>query len=492
MHRRGLYFAWLGASLATMFFYPLLSAISDGLFYLQWQRANTLELLLAFLVIASTMGMLLFVAQLVKVWYVRIILLLLVCAIPFASFAIQVLQQVLGKQRLLPLAEVLDKNLPTVYPLVVVALLTCLYATRRWHEVVQSCLVTLVLILSPLTVFAGITVLRHGFKNPVIEVNKYNPSKRMTQIRSSKPDIFIVLFDELDYDYLYGDEAIRQEYPNIRMLASKSENYHGALSPGEETLTAMVGLMVGQENIRVSPKEDGELVVEKELDNGDLRVVNIAEENIFSIARRKGFQTVLFGWMHPYCMMMYESLDNCRSFSIYNYSTINEPVSIKNPIFTNIILWPRHGPFGLLKKPIYSMYQDKVVSQTYDLAISTLTTNDPIFQFVHFSIPHLPFVYDGDKFRPAKDPFLQNDENYIRQLKYVDHIFGRWVSELKRHEKFDNSYIILLSDHGYRIMRKNDARRIPLIVKRPGQKYPENMYGITRAEVLLRTIVDKV
>jgi len=155
-----------------------------------------------------------------------------------------------------------------------------------------------------------------------------------------------------------------------------------------------------------------------------LRRSNIARENIFSIARGKGFQTVMYGWMHPYCMMMYESMDNCRSFSIYNYSTINEPVSIKNPIFTNLILWPQLKPFGFLKNPIYSMYQDKVVSQTYDLAISTLTSNGPIIQFVHFSIPHSPFVYNGDKYEPAEDPFLQNDENYIKQLKYADRTFG--------------------------------------------------------------------
>jgi len=474
-----------------MFFYPLFSAISDGYFYLQWQEANTLELLLAFVAIASTMGTLLFFAELVKVSYARILFLLLVCAIPFASFGIQVLQQVLGKQLLLPVAESLDKNVTIIYPLGIVSLLTCLYATRRWHEVGRRFLLTLVLIFSPLTIFAGLTVWRHGFKNPVIEIGD-NTSERMTQTKSSKSDIFIVVFDELDYDYLYDNEAIRVEYPHIRMLASISENYHRALSPGYGTLTAMVGLIVGQENIRVSLKEDGELLVEEELDNGGLRAVNIARENIFLIARRKGFQTVLFGWMHPYCMMMYESLDNCRSFSIYNYSTINDPVSIKNPIFTNILLWPRHRPFGLLKKPIYSIYQDKVVSTTYDLAISTLTGNDVIFQFVHFSIPHLPFVYDGDKYRPAEDPFLENEENYIRQVRYVDHIVGRLIGELKKHERFYDSYVILLSDHGYRIMRKGDARKIPLIVKWPGQKRRGDIYETTRAEVLLRTILDKI
>jgi hypothetical protein len=321
-----------------------------------------------------------------------------------------------------------------------------------------------------------VTVLRHGFKNPVIEIGTHDASDGRNQIKSIEGDIFIVLFDELDYDYLYKNEAIRMEYPNIKKLASISDNYHLALSPGGETLTAMVGFMVGQGTIKVTPEEP----------------VNIAKKNIFGIARKKGFRTVMYGWMHPYCSMMYESLNNCRSFSLYNYSSVNQPISIRNPIFTNLIMWPPLEPFGLVQIPVYSLYHHKVVSQTYDLAISTLTRNGPIFQFVHFSIPHLPFIYNGDIYDPADDPFLQNDDNYVKQLKYVDHIVGRLIAELKNHKRFHNSYVVLLSDHAYRIMRKGNARRIPLIVKRPGQKRREDIYETTRAEVRLMTILDKI
>ncbi len=493
MLKKGLYFFWLGMSLTSMFFYPLISTISDGLFYLQWQGANSLEFLLAFVTIASIMGTLLFCAERVNVSYVRILFLLLVCAIPFGSFGIGLLSQLKLQTGLVVLVgQFISNNSGVVYPLIVVSLLTCCYATRRWHEVAGRSLVILVLIISPLTVVTGVNVLRHGFKNTVIEINKSDATKRGTQIASIDSDIFIVVFDELDYHYLYENEVIRRDYPNFKKLTSMSDNYHGALSPSEATLAAMMGFMVGQENIKVRVKKDGKLVIREELANGDLRSVNIAKENIFSIARRKGFRTVMYGWMHPYCTMMYESLNNCRSFSLYNYSSVNEPVSISNPIFTNLILLGLLEPFGLLMVPIYSIYYHKVVSQTYDLAISTLTSNDPTFQFVHFSIPHFPFIYNGDKYDPAEDPFLQNDENYIKQLKYVDHILGRLIAELKNHKRFHDSYVVILSDHAYRIMRKGDARRIPLIVKRPGQKHREDMHETTRAEVLLRTILDKI
>jgi len=306
--------------------------------------------------------------------------------------------------------------------------------------------------------------------------------------------IFVILFDELDYNYLYKKGNIRRAYPNIGAFASISDNYHRAIAPGESSLDSILGLIVGRSNLKVEVDGRGGLGVYEVLNNGEKRVVNIGKENIFELARNKGFKTKMYGWLHPYCNMMYKSLDNCRSFSVYNFSTVNSSISLVNPVFTNIMLWPRQLPFGLLKNPIYSIYQDKLVSRTYNLATSTLNKKEAIFEFVHFSIPHLPFVYDGEQYRPAQNPFLQNDENYVKQVKYVDHIFGRFVSDLKDHGKFSNSVVIILSDHPYRVTVKGkkeiERRKVPLIVKRVRGNVRKDIYEMTKTEILLRSIIE--
>jgi len=491
MRKSILYFLWLGVSLTTMFFYPLISTISDGLFYLQWQNSNTLELFLAFLTISSVLGVLLYVTESIQTSYRRIIITMLLCVIPFASFAIHISRRLVPGHLLISVAEWLAENSTVAYPLVAISLLVSIYTMPRYHETVRRGLIKAVLIFSPLTAFAVVTVLRFGFLSPIIEIKNDSHNITARRVTSNSRNIFVVLFDELDYEYLYEKGDIRGDYPNIKAFASISENYHGALSPGGATLTSMIGFLIGRQIVEVKIDDSRGLIMYEILENGDVRALNIAQDNIFSMARSRGFRTVMYGWLHPYCMMMHENLDDCRSFSIYNYSTINAPISLMNPIFTNIILWPHQLPFGLLKNPIYSVYQHKVVSETYDLAVSALSDGGPLFEFVHFSIPHFPFIYEGDQYRPAKDPFLQSSENYVKQLRYVDHLFGRFISQLKDHDKFANSDVVLVSDHGYRIMRKNGtAKKIPLIIKRAAQRVRKDIYDSTRAEIMLRTIVE--
>ena len=63
MPRRALFFLWMAASLTTMFFYPLVSAMSDDLLYLQWQRADTYVFSVNFVGLAAAMALLLWWAR---------------------------------------------------------------------------------------------------------------------------------------------------------------------------------------------------------------------------------------------------------------------------------------------------------------------------------------------------------------------------------------------------------------------------------------------
>ena len=90
-----------------------------------------------------------------------------------------------------------------------------------------------------------------------------------------------------------------------------------------------------------------------------------------------------------------------------------------------------------------------------------------VFSFVHYNIPHSPFIYDGDQFLPSSLPFNQSKDNYIKQLKFVDRMFGELMMQFKKNNKLDSSTIILLSDHGFRaILPEDKGNHVPMLIRR--------------------------
>ena len=52
---------------------------------------------------------------------------------------------------------------------------------------------------------------------------------------------------------------------------------------------------------------------------------------------------------------------------------------------------------------------------------------------MHFSVPHLPFVFDADGYNPPFNPLRTSpDDAYVRQLRYVDRLVGEIIGHMER------------------------------------------------------------
>ena len=97
---------------------------------------------------------------------------------------------------------------------------------------------------------------------------------------------------------------------------------------------------------------------------------------------------------------------------------------------------------------------------------------------------HLFFARSG--YYENKNPFLQN-ANYRPQLDYADRVLGELIARLKSVNKFEQSTIIVLADHNYRVMFPTRMNAIPLIVKKNEVKVTKETFIETvNAEVLLK------
>lgn len=119
----------------------------------------------------------------------------------------------------------------------------------------------------------------------------------------------------------------------------------------------------------------------------------------------------------------------------------------------------------------------------------------------HFRVPHLPLTYlpDGRRYESPRSPpglarsltWLEDDaaidvarQRFLLQVRYVDRMIGQMVDALKRSNTFEETMIVLASDHG--IAFRPGTRRalptdttgnadtlpVPLLIKYPGQREP--------------------
>lgn len=483
------YLLWLGMTLASMFFYPLFSSLRSEIWYLQWTRVHTYELLFSFLVFTEFFAFLFWRVFSHSNRYIIVGSLLLIGGIPFTSFFVQAIRQLGATNQLIALGTWSRNHFTFFVVICFILLVLFVVVVRYFPRRLATFFLSIILIISPINFIAIDSMIRISAHDTVLSISSVENAGAVSRrpIADTK-NIIILLFDEMSRDYLYGGtREILPLFPNLRQLASVSDNFFKATAPSSETFKSIPQILLGTRDRSFVVRNAD--FVEQRTDGAEKAFSFSGEDNLFSRAKRFGFATALFGPYLAYCEMFKNDVDSCRSYSVYNYSTVRSSFSLYNPIATNIILWPRQRPQGWLKRIIYPQWQRLGIAQNERLVMEALHGDRPLFLFAHFYIPHLPFSFDGSGFHPAKDPFFQNDENYIKQLEYVDVLLGKFIDELKRLDKFNASTIVVLSDHNYRIMvSEAHQNEIPLMIKRVNQHTRRDIDEEARVEELLWNI----
>ena len=140
----------------------------------------------------------------------------------------------------------------------------------------------------------------------------------------------------------------------------------------------------------------------------------------------------------------------------------------------------------------------------------------PGLHFLHIQIPHLPWVYlpSGKRYLPGGDMALftkrdiwTRDENlvtlayqrHLLQVGFADRLLGRLLRELKTHDLYDRSLIVVASDHGVSFQPGGSRRHlteanfkdiltVPLLIKTPHQKQGQVSDRPTRTTDILPSI----
>jgi hypothetical protein len=475
--------AWLGFALAGLFFYPLAVALDSDRYYLQWQPQDLVETLIAWMVIALIFGVAVF-ALWPRASRWTTCGLAAIALIPLMSFGGGLARQLPFDDTLRALWE--NATVRFGGPGLVVASLAA--GLAWWPHLVATWLRRMLLVLSPVSLVVLFTAAR-SLTGTTVPLVSDRDSERTVSTPTTCGSVLALLFDELSFSYLYDENGqVREEFPAIRRFASQAATYTNAVAPGNETLVALPSYLSARHLSDVRVDEDGLSYVEE----GKLLPFSAtSDEGLFVTARRLGLSTEAVGYYLPYCDLLNGIVDVCHSMSFYNVSTTHEGFAPFDPVLTTLVLWPRQFPLGLLKGPAFAVHQRELVEQTMAFARRPLGTDRPVFRLVHFSIPHLPFVFDGQGFNPPLDPMRTSpDTAYAAQVQYVDRLAGELLDGMRNAGTFDTTTIALFADHGYRFGgRERDVLHIPFIVKMARQREPVEVTTPTRGETLLKQVV---
>lgn len=460
--KKNLFLLWLGFALSSLFFYPLLASLNQEIYYFHWDLIDTWEMLASWLLVGILSSCFLFFIEKVKSINLKLIATSFLIFLPFSFYFLQISRMAGFQNELVVFSGIIIK----FKLLSLIILVTTIVLVYIKKELILAIEKKIILIFSFLNIF-----FIAGFINLFLESGQegFNNSLDPNVVTISdfgKESIFFIVFDELSYQYLYESEEVKADYKSIKNFSDDAKNFHLAYAPGVATLQSMPSYVAGKQLDGVQISQGEIRSVNK---NGELIGNPFLDENIFTLAKSFGFQTALMGWYHNYCAYLYEELDFCRAFSLYKFVSKKDGFSLANSFGTNLILLPYQKPFGYLKIQSSMRSHANTVANILASSKYAMEKFDRSFQFLHFPIPHSPFIFDGSQYVFKSDAYIQTDKNYYEQLVLVDNVFGEFVAGLKRLGIYNSSTIILTSDHNYRIMFDDDEdARVPLLIKSKG------------------------
>ena len=322
----------------------------------------------------------------------------------------------------------------------------------------------------------------------------------------ARPRVLWLVFDELDFRIAFQDRPATVKLPELDRLIKQSLFAQNAYPPAGETFLTMPALIGGKLISEAHRKGKDELMIK--FGDSEEAVAWSRQPNVFSRAREEGLNTALFGWYHPYCRILTQSLTRCgwedglypkdaQGVTPYMYEHARR-VALTPPLAT--LIFPKvNDRWAPVRKKHLSDY-----SNIYKDAVRAAGDPELELVMVHWPIPHHPNIYD--RFESAIS--VSANRSYLDNLELVDRTIGDLRKAMESNNTWNDTAVLVTSDHWWRVesvwkkrlvLTSEDQaafagledRRIPFILKLPeggsqgGTIYSEPFNSVLTQDLVL-------
>ncbi|MEN6533534.1 MAG: alkaline phosphatase family protein [Bryobacteraceae bacterium] len=326
-----------------------------------------------------------------------------------------------------------------------------------------------------------------------------------------------LIFDEMDYRATFESETAAWTSKSLRDLRNYSFHATRAFEPSDGTARAVPGYLVGRPVAHVRWDSPDDLMLQFVGD--DKYNPWTAQQTLLHEAAGLHRTTAVLGYYHPYCRLFGGQVSECEVLpdpergelqkwwstllSVPLYRAAFMQASLSLPLPRTEVRYD-----GVKFRAWTTWVQDHVTKRHTECASQA---RNSLLQMVSdrkldFVVAHLPFPHPpGLRHYPEPDGTAIDDPGYSDNLLAADHLLGETIALLRSMGRWDETTLIVTSDHSVRdfwlkhefldpslreAIEKRREPTVPLLVKLPHQtegmqfEKPFNavlVHGIVRA-----------
>ena len=336
-----------------------------------------------------------------------------------------------------------------------------------------------------------------------LEIAESNPPAKQTATKSTR--VVWIIFDELGFVSLSNAGKAGVRVSEFERLFSESFVAENAYAPADYTNEAIPSLLVGRKVGKVihSSPSDALLYPDNDSEGADFR----SSDNVFTDAAQLGKRSGIVGWFHPYSRLFQNQASyiywrpivdkRCTELSRFMPCALTVTArSLKTIPFVGLLLPEGVTDLGteVTREDVGNQIErnDFLTAKAYELT----NKRDLDLLFFHFSVPHRPYLALEDRVGPP---------TYLTSLEIADRILGEVRRRLEASGEWENTVLIVSSDHHRRWKEPTDFpflpeegraiaakdQRVPFVVRFPEHTDRLN-YKPEVQTFLTRQIIDQI
>jgi hypothetical protein len=345
-----------------------------------------------------------------------------------------------------------------VFTLIVAAMVFALYPRgpgRSLRRVVVRGLELVTLVFAPLLVFTASQSIQHLVQpEPKVISDPYPGTEPKTALAAPKHNRVVwIIFDELGQEPTFLRRPADLELPALDRLRKEAIYASNAHSPATVTAFSVPSLLNSRLVSSVRADRDHlELGFDGAPEHTPWKEVPTL---FFKRAAADGAHVAVSGWYFPYCEMFHEVLTACSW----------EPYSVDRTSPTFPVSQAMLRQLGRLS-PMYNRERHRSAYEgILKSAKAALTDPNLDVVFVHFSVPHPPNIYDRRTNTFVRWSWKSSRESYYDNVALVDRTVAQLRTAMEQAGTWDNTNLLITSDHADRNGRSADLQHVPFLLK---------------------------